>query len=69
LDKYSSDDQILPSERFIPCCLFTIPTKICEMIGHDANTLLMEKPEKTGHRLLLMTYLKGILKLLNESED
>lgn len=69
LDKYSIDEQILPSERFIPCCLFVVPQKICELIGHDPSALLDDKPEKIGHRILLNMYLKALLKLLQESAD
>lgn len=68
LDKYSSEEGMLPTERFIPCCLFVVPEKICQVIGHNPEELLLEKPEKIGHRLLVATYLKGMLKLLNESD-
>lgn len=46
-----------------------MPDKLYLILNHDPKVLLEEKPQKMGYNLVLGMYLKGLLKLLQESAD
>lgn len=46
-----------------------MPDKFYQILNHDPQMLLEDKPEKMGYSLVLALYLKSLLKLLQESAD